>query len=81
MVEGNPLILVYHGKVNQKHLDEAELSEKELAEAIREHGVKSAKEVDLAILEVDGNISVLSKNFSRKMVKKRRIHKTLGFTN
>ena len=80
-VEGNPLMLVYHGKIIQKHLDEAELTNKEMAEAIREHGVKSVKEVDMAILEVDGNISVLSKNFSRKTVKKRRIHKTLGFTN
>lgn len=81
MVQGNPLMLVYHGKTIQKHLDEAKLSNKELEAAIREHGVKNIKDVDIAILEVDGNISVLSNNFTRRTVKKRRLHKTLNFTN
>lgn len=81
MVQGNPLMLVYHGKIIQKHLDQAKLSNNELEAAIREHGVKDIKDVDIVILEVDGNISVLSNNFSRKTVKKRRIHKSLNFTN
>lgn len=81
MVQGNPLMLVYHGKVIQKHLDQAQLNNEELAAAIREHGVREIKDVDIAILEVDGNISILSNNFTRKTVKKRRIHKSLNFTN
>lgn len=81
MVQGNPLMLVYHGKMIQKHLDQAKLSNKELEAAIREHGIKDIKDVDIAILEVDGNISVLSNNFTRKTVKKRRIHKSLNFIN
>jgi uncharacterized membrane protein YcaP (DUF421 family) len=81
MVQGNPLMLIYHGKIIQKHLDQAKLSNKELEAAIREHGVKDVQDVDLAILEVDGNISVLSNNFTQKTVKKRRIHKSLSFTN
>ena len=81
IVQGNPLMLIYHGEVIQKHLDQSELSNTELVAAIREHGVKNVKDVDLAILEVDGNISVLSKNFTQKTVKKRRIHKSLSFSN
>jgi uncharacterized membrane protein YcaP (DUF421 family) len=81
MVQGNPLMLVYHGKIIQKHLDQAQLSFNELDAAIREHGVKNLKDVDIVILEVDGNISVLSKNFTQKTVKKRRIHKSLNFSN
>ncbi|MFH0773573.1 MAG: YetF domain-containing protein [bacterium] len=81
MVQGNPLMLVYHGKIIQKHLDQAKLSIDELEAAVREHGVSSVKDVDIVILEVDGNISVLSNNFTRKTTKKRRIHKSLNFTN
>lgn len=81
MVQGNPLMLAYHGKIIKKHLDQAKISHEELEAAIREHGVKDVKDVDIAILEVDGNISILSNNFTRKTVKKRRLHKSLNFTS
>ena len=81
MVQGNPLMLVYHGKIIQKHLDQAKLSNEELEAAIREHGVADIKDVDIVILEVDGNISVVSNNFTRRTVKKRRLHKSLSFTS
>lgn len=79
-IQGSPIMLVYQGKVFQKHLEKAQISRDELEAAIREHGVKDIAAVDLAILEVDGNISVLSSNFSRK-TKKRRIQKSLNFNN
>jgi len=79
-IQGSPIMLVYQGKVLYKHMEKAQISHDELEAAIREHGVKDIAAVDLAILEVDGNISVLSSNFSRK-TKKKRIHKTLGFNN
>jgi uncharacterized membrane protein YcaP (DUF421 family) len=49
----------------------------ELDEAIREHGVPAIGDVDLAVLEVDGNISVISDNFSHQTVKKRKSHKAI----
>ncbi len=79
-IQGSPILLIYQGKVFYKHLEKAQISHAELEAAIREHGVKDISVVDLAILEVDGNISVLSGNFSRK-TKKRRIHKSLSFSN
>jgi uncharacterized membrane protein YcaP (DUF421 family) len=46
-------------------------------EAVREHGINSIEDVDLAILEVDGNISILSGDFQRKTVRKRKVHKAI----
>jgi len=74
-IQGNPLMLVYNGQIIPRHLAQAEISREELEAAVREHGVESIREVNLAILEVDGNISVLSNNFSDKSVKKRKAHK------
>lgn len=79
-IQGSPVLLVYQGKIFHKHLEKAQISLDELEAAVREHGVKDIDAVDLAILEVDGNISVLSSNFSRK-TKKRRLHKSLSFSN
>lgn len=79
-IQGSPILLVYQGKILHKHLEKAQISHDELEAAIREHGVKNIDAVDLAVLEVDGNISVLSGNFSKK-TRKRRIHKTLSFSN
>ncbi|MFA6533233.1 MAG: YetF domain-containing protein [Patescibacteria group bacterium] len=79
-IQGSPILLVYQGKILHKHLEKAQISHDELEAAIREHGVKNIEAVDLAVLEVDGNISVLSSNFTKK-TRKRRIHKTLSFSN
>ncbi len=81
LVQGNAVMLIYNGKVNEKHLKAADMSLEELEAAIREHGVKSIKEVDLAVLEVDGNISIISDNFHKKTTKKKRIHKSLLDSN
>lgn len=57
-VQGNPLMLIYKGTVNEAHLNQAKITREELEAAVREHGVEHIREVDLAVLEVDGNISV-----------------------
>jgi len=80
LLQGDPLMLVYKGKIFENHLKKAKITDDELKAAVREHGVKSTKDVDLAILEVDGNISVLSHDFTKK-TRKRRVHKSLSFGN
>jgi len=65
-LQGESLMLVYQGRVNDANLRKARLTTNELLEAIREHGVASVADVDLAVLEVDGNISVLSHDFQHK---------------
>lgn len=77
-IQGSALMLVYNGTVVQKHLDQANISTEELEAAVREHGVADIKDVDLAVLEVDGNISILSHNFAKKSTRKRIIHRMLN---
>jgi uncharacterized membrane protein YcaP (DUF421 family) len=70
-------MLVYHGKVIDQNLIKAKLTVDELTAAVREHGVKSISDVDLAVFEVDGNISVLSHNFEHKTSKKLKAHRII----
>jgi len=68
-LEGEPLMLIYQGQINDENMHKARLTTNELIEAIREHGVADIADVDLAVLEVDGNISVLSNDFHNKTTK------------
>ncbi|MEI6883472.1 MAG: YetF domain-containing protein [Bacteroidota bacterium] len=76
-LQGDPIMLVYQGEMLDSHLKLAKISRDEVLQAIREHGVPSEKDVDLAVLEVDGNISVLSKEFSSKTSHRRKVHKVV----
>ncbi|MFN8323514.1 MAG: DUF421 domain-containing protein [Chitinophagales bacterium] len=77
IVQGDELMLIYKGKILRSHLDKSMITQEELHAAVREHGVESIKDVDLAILEVDGNISVLSRDFQHKSMRKRKAHKAI----
>lgn len=70
-------MLIYEGHVIQKNLDRAKIGVEELIEATREHGVKGIEEVNLAVLEPDGNISILSNDYSQKTSRKRKAHKII----
>lgn len=72
MVQGEKIVLVVDGKVLQHGLQRSMMSIDELEMAIREHGVKDISEADLVVLEVDGNITVLSKDYSHKSVRRRK---------
>ena len=77
LIQGDALMLIYQGHILKKHLEEAKISMDELEAAIREHGVEDISKVDLAVLEVDGNISILSDNYHKKTIRKRRAHKAV----
>lgn len=72
LVSGEPKMLIYQGKVNEENLRKARISINELIETVREHGCTSIREVNLAILETDGNISVLSNNFKQHSFQHRK---------
>jgi len=78
LIQGEPLLLIYKGKLDHKNLSKAKITLGEIKETIREHGVATIEEVDLAILEVDGNISILSNEFRHKTVRKRKSHKVVA---
>jgi uncharacterized membrane protein YcaP (DUF421 family) len=58
-VQGSPTLLVHDGKVVQAHMAREHVSRDELERAVREHGIGDLQDVALAVLEVDGSISVL----------------------
>lgn len=74
-IQGEPLMLVYEGKPILDHLKKAKISDDELEAALREHGIGKVSDVNLAVLERDGNISVLSDNYKRKTTRKRKAHR------
>ena len=72
IVQGRTILLIYKGKLMPGNLTKARISQDELLEAVREHGVEEIQDVDLAILEVDGQISVLSHDFRTRTTQKRK---------
>ncbi|HRH65622.1 MAG TPA: DUF421 domain-containing protein [Bacteroidia bacterium] len=76
-VQGDPVMLVHHGNIIEENMKKEMISLEELESSIREHGVPSIEKVDLAVLETDGNISILSENYQHRTVKKRKAHKVL----
>jgi uncharacterized membrane protein YcaP (DUF421 family) len=59
VMEGVPTPLIHHGIMIQKNLAKEHIAHEELHQALREHGISSIADVGLAMLEVDGSISVL----------------------
>jgi uncharacterized membrane protein YcaP (DUF421 family) len=51
--------LIHNGELVAAHAAKEHVSSDEIERALREHGVSSVKDVALAVLEVDGSISVL----------------------
>ena len=60
LIESDTVILIKDGVVDNVKMKEEDIGFDELEEAVREHGVEKISEVKLAVLEVDGNISVIS---------------------
>jgi uncharacterized membrane protein YcaP (DUF421 family) len=61
-VEGTPTILIRDGNFLLESLDSEHITPDEVRQALREHGVSSVEVVSVAVLEVDGSISVLKKD-------------------
>jgi len=79
LIQGESVLLIYKGNVNEENCKKAEITLEELGAAVREHGAENISQVDLAMLEVDGNISVISHDFQKKsMVVHPKRHKLKG---
>jgi uncharacterized membrane protein YcaP (DUF421 family) len=70
LVEGTPTLLVLHGKVIPEHMRGEGIDEESLLAALREHGVAEISEVEMAVLEIDGSISVVPIGGSTTRTKK-----------
>jgi len=69
IIEGEPVILISEGRIHEKNLRKEHIPINELLEAVREHGLGDVNEVNLAMLEVDGNISILSNDYKNRTVR------------
>lgn len=59
VIEGSPTLLVRNGKIIEEHLAKEKITVESLHQALREHGLVTLSDVSLAVLEIDGSISVL----------------------
>lgn len=59
VIQGSPTLLIHNGQLITAHCAKEHVSPDEVQRALREHGVANTNEVALAVLEVDGSISVL----------------------
>jgi len=60
-LEGTPTVLILKGSIIKKNMEKEHIAQEELEQALREHGVSTVTDVGIAVLEVDGSISVLKK--------------------
>ena len=79
LLEDKPEILIHDGKPDYKMLAKLEITHDELIEAIHEHGLENVSDVKLAIMEMDGNISIISgdKRLKQTHYKRRKNRKNL----
>jgi uncharacterized membrane protein YcaP (DUF421 family) len=70
LVEGSPTVLVLHGETISKNLYREGIDQVALEAALREHGVDDVRDVEMAVLEVDGSISVINTGTEMRTFKK-----------
>ena len=61
LLEASPTVIVRNGEWQTKAMDREDLTVDDAEMALREHGFDSATDVELAVLEADGSISVVPK--------------------
>jgi uncharacterized membrane protein YcaP (DUF421 family) len=61
IIEGHPLVLIHNGKVYQAMMDQARLTHHELNSALRQAGCGCVDDVQYAVLENNGAVSVVAR--------------------
>ncbi|OIV41612.1 DUF421 domain-containing protein [Flavobacterium johnsoniae] len=75
-----PEVLIHNGILDFNALSKLDISHEELKEAAREHGLEHLTDIKLAMLEVDGTISIISedkKQLKQSHFKRKHNHKNL----
>jgi uncharacterized membrane protein YcaP (DUF421 family) len=73
-MQEKPEILIHDGQLDFKSLSKLNITNDELKEAMREHGIEHFSDVKLAMLEIDGNISIITGNYNLKQTHYKRKH-------
>ncbi|MEN9338991.1 MAG: hypothetical protein RIQ62_303 [Bacteroidota bacterium] len=77
-IQGKAVVLIYDGRVQDHNLQATEITHDELEAAVREHGVIDIQNVTLAMLEVDGNISIIPTEAARILHQTKNKHRLRG---
>lgn len=64
-LEGTPSVIIANGQINYQEMKKQNYSFDDLINQLRDRSVRSISEVDFAILEVDGTLSVFKKGESK----------------
>jgi uncharacterized membrane protein YcaP (DUF421 family) len=75
-MQEKPEILIHEGKIDFKALSKLNITSDELQEAMREHGVEHFADVKLAMLEIDGNISIISGKINLRQTHYKRLKRS-----
>jgi uncharacterized membrane protein YcaP (DUF421 family) len=70
LIQGSPTLLILHGEVIEAHLRREGVDAETLETALREHGVADLSDVEMAVLEIDGSISVVPVGEYTKRIKR-----------
>ncbi len=62
LVEGEPVLIVKDGRVLRSNMKKEMMTMENLKEAIRSNGLSGIEEVKIAVLETDGEISIIQKS-------------------
>jgi uncharacterized membrane protein YcaP (DUF421 family) len=69
LVEGSPTLLVLRGHTIDQHMRREGIDLDILEAAIREHGIAGIEDVEMAVLETDGTISIVPTGGNTKRIK------------
>lgn len=76
LMQEKPEVLIHDGKIDFRALSKLNITSDEIQEAMREHGVEHFSDVKLAMLEIDGNISIISGNKNLRQTHYKRLKRT-----
>lgn len=62
LLEGNPSVIIKNGKINYNEMLKQRYNLDDLLMELRSQGIKSIEDVDYAILEINGRLSVFEKD-------------------
>ncbi|WP_041089519.1 YetF domain-containing protein [Jeotgalibacillus soli] len=69
LIEGEPFILIKNGMVMEKTLRKARMDINTFNSLLRKHDIFSITDVEYAIFEIDGTLSVMKKKFKEAVTK------------
>lgn len=61
LLYGRPITIIRNGKIDQHQMERARMSIDDLVEAMRAEGITNIRDIGLAVLETNGNVSVIEK--------------------